>query len=303
MEAAGAGAIVMHSLFEEQISLESHNLDQFLSQGADSHAEFSSYFPDMSGYNMGPDGYLEHLKRVKAAVKIPIIASLNGTSTGGWIEYAQKIVEAGADALELNIYYLPTDPELRSSDVEQKYIDLVKAVKGAVKIPVAVKLGPYFSAMANFARRLDQAGADGLVLFNRFYQPDFDIQNMEVQPRVFLSHPNELLLRLHWTALLFGRIRADLAVTGGVHSAEDVVKAMMAGAKVTMVASILLRNGIQHLDTMFVDLRRWLEDHEYSSIKQMQGAMSHSKSAHPLAFERSNYMKVLSSYTLRGPRV
>jgi dihydroorotate dehydrogenase (fumarate) len=211
--------------------------------------------------------------------------------------------EAGADALELNIYYLATDSEMSSAEVEQKYIDLVKAVKASVGIPVAVKLGPYFSALANMAKRLDQAGADALVLFNRFYQPDFDLENLEVTARVFLSQSNDLLLRLHWTALLYGRLRADLAITGGVHTAEDVLKAMMAGAKVAMVTSALLRNGIQHLDTLFIDLRRWMEDHEYVSIKQMQGSMSHTKSAHPWAFERSNYMKVLSSYTVRGPRV
>ena len=303
MEEAGAGAIVLHSLFEEQIDLESQNLDFALSQGNDHSAESLNFFPDMESYNLGPDGYLEHLRQVKQAVKIPVIASLNGVTRGSWLEQARKIAEAGADALELNIYYLPIDPNLTSEEVELKHVELVAAVKEAVKIPVAVKLGPYFSAMAHMAKRLDHAGADALVLFNRFYQPDFDIENLEVRPQVFLSHPNELLLRLHWVGVLYGKIRADLAITGGVHSAEDVVKSMMAGAKVTLIASALLRNGIQHLGTLFVELRRWLEDHEYNSIKQMQGSMSHAKCAHPWAFERANYMKVLSSYLVRAPRV
>jgi dihydroorotate dehydrogenase (fumarate) len=303
MEDCGAAAIVLHSLFEEQINLESNALDTFLSQGAESYAEARGYFPDMSAYNLGPDGYLEHVRRAKHAVDIPIIGSLNGVSSGGWIEYAKGIEQAGADALELNIHFLPTDLDLTGEAVEQLYCDLVRDVKAVVRIPVAVKLGPFFSSLPNMARKLEATGADGLVLFNRFYQPDFDLETLEVQPRVHLSHPYELLLRLHWVALLHQRVLMDLAVTGGVHSAEDVLKSMMAGAKVTMMTSALLRNGIQHLETVFNDLRRWMEEHEYISIRQMQGSMSYDAVDHRAAFERANYMRVLSSYVLRGPRV
>lgn len=299
MEDAGASAVVLHSLFEEQIDRESHHLDRYLSHGTESFAESLTYFPDMSDYNLGPDGYLEHLRRAKDAVAIPIIASLNGVSTGGWIRYAKSMQEAGADALELNVYYIPTDPDLTGAQVEQMYVDLVRDVGASVSTPVAVKLGHSFSAMANLARRLDQSGANALVLFNRFYQPDFDLENLEVMPRLTLSSSYELLLRLHWVAILYGRIRGDLAVTGGVHTAEDVLKAMMAGARVAMMTSALLRHGIPHLTTLRTDLLAWMESHEYESIRQMQGSMSHRSVAEPAAFERANYLKVLSSYVLR----
>lgn len=299
MEDAGAAAVVMHSLFEEQINLESQELDRHLSYGTESFAESLTYFPDLTDYNLGPDEYLEHIRRVKGAVAIPIIGSLNGVSTGGWIRYARMIQEAGADALELNVYYIPTDPALSGTQVEQMYLDLVRDVKASLRIPVAVKLGHSFTAMANMARRLDQAGADALVLFNRFYQPDFDLDNLEAVPTLTLSNSYELLLRLHWVAILYGHIHADLAVTGGVHTATDVLKAMMAGARVAMMTSALLKHGIEHLTTVRADLVPWMEAHEYASIRQMQGSMSYRSVAEPAAFERANYMKVLSSYALK----
>jgi dihydroorotate dehydrogenase (fumarate) len=300
MEDAGAGAVVLHSLFEEQITLESQQLDQHLSHGTESFAESLTYFPDMRDYNLGPDAYLEHVRRAKAAVGIPVIGSLNGVSTGGWISYAKKIQQAGADALELNVYYIPTDPALTSPEVEQMYVDLVRDVTRSVGIPVAVKLGHFWSAFANVAARLDGSGARGLVLFNRFYQPDFDLDNLEVVPSLTLSSSYELLLRLHWTAILYGHVRADLAVTGGVHTAEDVLKAMMAGARVAMMTSALLQRGIEHLGAVRDGLLGWMEAREYESIRQMQGSMSYRSVREPAAFERANYMKVLSSYALRA---
>jgi dihydroorotate dehydrogenase (fumarate) len=299
LEDAGAAAVVLHSLFEEQITLESHHLDHQLSHGSESYAESLTYFPDMRRYALGPEGYLEHVRRAKAAVDIPIIGSLNGVSTGGWISYARSIEQAGADALELNVYYIPTDPDLTGADVEQIYVDLLRDVKRSVSIPVSIKLSHFFSAIANLAARLDGAGADGLVLFNRFYQPDFDLERLEVVPQLTLSNRYELLLRLHWTAILFGHVNADLAVTGGVHEAEDVIKAMMAGARVAMMTSALLRYGIAHLTAVRHGLLAWLEAHEYESIQQMQGSMSYRSVREPAAFERANYMKVLSSFALR----
>jgi len=301
MEDSGASAVVLHSLFEEQINLESNDLDRYLSRGTESFAESLTYFPDMTAYNLGPDGYLEHLRRAKAAVGIPVIGSLNGVSTGGWIRYARLIEMAGADALELNVYFIPTDPAMTGAQVEQMYVDLVRDVKASVGIPVAVKLGHFFSAFANLARRLDGAGADALVLFNRFYQPGFDLENLEVVPNLTLSSPYEVLLRLHWVAILYGHVRADLAVTGGVHAGEDVLKAMMAGARVAMMTSALLKHGIGHLTQVRAELLAWMEEHEYESIRQMQGSMSQQKVAQPAAFERANYMRVLRSYALRAP--
>ena len=300
LEDAGAAAVVMHSLFEEQINVESQELDRYLSYGTESFAESLTYFPDLTDYNLGRDEYLEQVRRVKAAVGIPIIGSLNGVSTGGWIRYAKLIQEAGADALELNVYYIPTDPELTSAQVERMYLDLIRDVKATLTIPVAVKLGHSFTAMANLARRLDQAGANALVLFNRFYQPDFDLERLEAVPTLTLSRSHELLLRIHWVAILYGHIRADLAVTGGVHTAHDVLKAMMAGARVAMMTSALLENGIGHLRTVRAGLLGWMEEHEYASIRQMQGSMSYRSVANPAAFERANYMKVLSSYALKS---
>ncbi len=300
MEAAGISAVVLHSLFEEQIALESDSLDRYLSAGVGSSAEALTYFPDLGEYNLGPEEYVEHIRKVKQAVDIPVIGSLNGVSTGGWIRYAKLIEEAGADALELNIYYLPTDPAADAAKIEQMYADLVSHVKASVKIPVAVKLGPYFSSIPNMAVKLDQAGADALVLFNRFYQPDLDVEALEVRPTLALSTSSELLPRLHWVALLYGHVKADLAVTGGVHTAEDVLKAMMAGGQVAMMTSALLRHGIDHARKVEEDLAEWMEQHDYESIQQMRGSMSARNVADPAAFERANYMKVLSTYDLRS---
>ena len=302
MEDAGAAAIVMHSLFEEQITLESHWLDRNLSAGTESFGESLTYFPDLTSYNLGPEGYLEHLRKAKQAVAVPIIGSLNGSSMGGWTDYAKKIEQAGADALELNIFYIATDGDLPGEKVEQKYYELAAHVKASVKIPVAVKLGLYFSSVPNLAKRLDAVGVDALVLFNRFYQPDFDLENLEITPRLILSSPYELLVRLHWVAILYGRIKADMAITGGVHSAMDVLKAMMAGARVSMMTSALLKNGIPHLTTVREELLAWMEEHEYESIRQMQGSMSQRAVSDPSAFVRANYVKVLSSYAIHGTR-
>lgn len=301
MEDAGAAAVVLHSLFEEQITLESNDLDRNLAYGSESFGEALTYFPDMSDYNLGPEGYLDHIRRAKAAVDIPIIGSLNGVSTGGWIRYAQKIQQAGADALELNVYFIPTDALVTGADVEQMYVNLVRDVKASLRIPIAVKIGHAFSAFANMARRLDEAGAGALVLFNRFYQPDFDLDQLEVSPTLTLSSPYELLLRIHWVAILYGHVQADLAITGGIHSAQEVLKAMMAGARVAMTTSALLKHGIEHLTIVQRDLVAWMQEHEYTSIRQMQGSMSYRSVADPAAFERANYMKVLRSYALRTP--
>lgn len=301
MEDAGIAAVVLHSLFEEQIEIESRQLERALDQHALSHPEGLSLFPDMTFYNLGPDGYLEHIRRAKQAVRIPIIASLNGSSPGGWLDYAKRIEQAGADALELNIYYLPTDPMQTGAQVEDRYCEVVTQVKSAVRIPTAVKLAPYFSSMANVAKRLDEAGADALVLFNRFYQADFDLEKLAVEPNLVLSDSRELPLRLHWVAVLYGRIRADLAITGGVHTGVDVLKSMMAGAQVAMMTSALLRHGIHYAETVRRELLAWMEKYEYESIRQMQGSMSRKSAGQPEAFERANYMKLLSSYTAGMP--
>jgi dihydroorotate dehydrogenase (fumarate) len=300
LEDSGASAIVLHSLFEEQITRESGVLDRFLTEGTESFGEALSYFPEMVSYNLGPDPYLNHLRKAKESCDVPIVASLNGVSTGGWIRYAQLMEQAGADALELNVYYLPTDLELTGEKVEEMYSDLVSHVKASVRIPVAVKVGPFFTAFANMAKRLDEAGADGLVIFNRFYQPDFDLDALEVVPNLVLSDSSELRLRLHWAALLYNRIRPDIAITGGVHSATDVVKSVMAGARVAMLTSALLRHGPEYLGKIEEDLSDWMEEHEYESIQQMRGSMSSQAVTEPAAFERANYMKVLSSYTLKS---
>ena len=299
LEDAGASAVVLHSLFEEQIEVDSDELDRFIREGSENSAESITHFPEMTRRVMGPDAYLGHIVKCKQAVAIPVIASLNGTTTGGWLGYAKQMEQAGADALELNIYYIPVDANVSGEQVEQQYVELVKAVKAEVKIPVAVKLGPYFSSMGNVAKKLDAAGAAGLVLFNRFYQPDFDLEALEVVPNLILSNSYELLLRLHWIAVLYGSVKADLALTGGVHTATDVVKAMMAGAKVAMMTSALLKRGIGYLDTLSTELLVWMGEHEYDSIKQMQGSMSRNAVPQPGAFERANYMKVLSSYAMR----
>lgn len=296
LEDAGAGAVVMYSLFEEQITLESHQLDHYLSHGTESFAESLSYFPDMETYHVGPQEYLDLLSSAKESVGIPIIGSLNGVSTGGWIEYAREIEAAGADGLELNVYYIPTNPNMPGAEVEQIYLDVLHDVKSSVSIPIAMKLSPYFSATANMALRLSEGGTDALVLFNRFYQPDFDLDNLEIVPHLVLSSSFEMRLPLRWVAILFGRVTSDLAITSGVHDYEDVLKAMMAGARVAMMASELLENGVQRIGEILDDMVRWMEEHEYESVAQMQGSMSQQNVAEPAAFERANYMKVLGSY-------
>lgn len=303
MEDHGAGAVVLHSLFEEQLQMESNDLDYFLSHGAESYPEAISFFPEYDSYKLGPDDYLSHVAACKEAVDIPVIASLNGVSSGGWIRFAKEIEEAGADALELNVYYIAADPELSGSDIEEMYIRLVKDVKENVQFPVSVKIGPFFSSMANMARKLDDAGADALVLFNRFYQPDFDLEELEVKPGLVLSSSNDLRLRLRWIAILYKHIRADMAVTGGVHTAEDVLKAMMAGANVAQMTSALLKYDIGHLSTVLEVLEDWMKQHEYESIKQMQGSLSQQACEQPAAFERANYIKALNSYVGRTPGI
>lgn len=299
MEDAGVSAVVMYSLFEEQIEYDSRALDHYLSRGTDSYAEAVTYFPDMPSYNIGPESYLELIQKIKAEVEIPVIASLNGITTGGWVKYARRIQEAGADALELNIYDLPTDPNKSSMEVEDGYVDLVKAVRSQVKIPLAVKLSPYFTSLPHLAARLSAAGADGLVLFNRFYQPDLDIETLEVVPNLVLSTSNDLRLPLRWVAILHGRIKADLALSSGVHQAADILKALMAGAKVAMTTSELLANGVGRVSEMLSDLENWMEEFEYDSVKKMIGSMSQQSVADPSAFERANYMKALTSFDNR----
>jgi dihydroorotate dehydrogenase (fumarate) len=296
LEDAGAAAVVMYSLFEEQIGFDSYYIDHHLTQGTDSYAESISYFPDMQSYNVGPDEYLNLIRRAKEAARIPIIGSLNGASVGGWTDYAALIEEAGADALELNVYYLPTNTAIKGSDVEALYLDILSSVREVVTIPVAVKLSPFPSSTANMASCLSAQGADGLVLFNRFYQPDFDLENLEVATRLVLSNSNELRLPLRWVAILYGRVKADLAITSGVHTSEDVIKGLMAGARVTMMASELLQNGIRRIGQVLNELVTWLNEHEYESVTQMIGAMSQKHCSEPAAFERANYMKMLQSY-------
>jgi len=296
LEEAGASAIVVYSLFEEQIIHESLELDHYLTRGTNSFAEAQTYLPDIGTYNMGPDRYLDHLSALKKAVSIPVIGSLNGVSRGGWVSYARFMQDAGADAVELNMYYLSADPDLSGQELEDNYVDLIAGVKARIDIPLAVKLSPFITALPNFARRLVTAGADGLVLFNRFYQPDFDLEELEVVRTLELSDSRDLLLPLRWISILYGKVGADLALTSGIHTAQDVLKAMMAGAKVAMTASMVLHDGYKSLTAVLDDLRAWMVEHEYESIKQMQGSMSQQSVAEPAAFERSNYIQILSEF-------
>jgi dihydroorotate dehydrogenase (fumarate) len=293
LEDAGASAVILYSLFEEQLRQESLELDFYLSEGSESHPESIQFFPQPSEFHLGPDEYLDHIRKAKAAVQIPVIASLNGSSVGGWIQYATQMQEAGADAIECNIYWIVTDPNMSSADVEQHYLDILQAVKSAVTIPVAVKVSPFFSNMANMAKRLDAAGANGLVLFNRFYQPDIDLETLELNPRVLLSTPQAMRLPLTWIGILYGRVQASLAATSGIHGAEDVIKLLMVGANVTMLCSTLLRNGINHLRSIEQGVRQWMEAHEYESVQQMQGSMSQKNCSDPSAFERAQYMRAI----------
>ena len=292
----GAAAIVLHSVFEEQIRHDEAELDHFTTQGTESFAESLTYFPQAQEYRHGPDEYLELIRKAKQAVDVPVIASLNGVTAGGWTDYAKKMEQAGADGIELNVYYVATDPKQTGVQVETLYVDILKAVKGAVKIPVALKLGPFFSSLAATAKRLDEAGADALVLFNRFYQPDINLDSLEVVPDLVLSTPFEMRLPLRWIAILHGHVQASLAATTGVATGRDVVKLLMAGADVTQMCSVLLRKGARELATILHDLETWMEENEYTSVEQMKGSMSQRTCPDPAAFERANYMKTLNSY-------
>jgi dihydroorotate dehydrogenase (fumarate) len=293
LEEAGASAVVLYSLFEEQLRQEEADLNYHLAAGTESFAESLTYFPQASEFHTGPDGYLNHIRKAKSSVKIPIIASLNGSTLGGWTKFAAEVQRAGADAIECNIYHIPTDPKVTAAEVEESYLEILRAVKSAVTIPVAVKLSPFFSNFANMAHRFDEAGADGLVLFNRFYQPDIDLEELEIRPNVLLSSQQALRLPLTWIGILYGHLKASLAGTSGVHSAEDVVKLLMVGANVTMLCSSLMRHGINHLRHVDRELREWMEEHEYESVQQMQGSMSQIRCPDPGAFERAQYMRAV----------
>jgi len=296
MEDAGAAAVVMHSLFEEQLSLERRELFENMTQGTNSFAEALTYFPEPTDFQVGPETYLKNITEAKAAVQIPIIASLNGSTAGGWVEYAKKIEQAGADAIELNIYWIPTDPSLTSIRIEDTYVDILRSVKEQVSIPVAVKLSPFFTNFANMARRLEAVGADGLTLFNRFYQPDMDLESLEVTPNILLSTPMAMRVPLRWIAILRGQLGLSIAATSGIHRATDAIKCLMAGADVTMLCSALLRHGVKHLTTVEHEISVWMEEHEYESVSQLRGSMSQKNCPDPAAFERAQYMRAVSSY-------
>lgn len=296
LEDAGAGAIVLYSLFEEQIQHEAREIFYYTELGTESFAESLSYFPEQQEFNLAPEDYLEHIRKAKEATEIPIIASLNGISTGGWIDFAAKMDQAGADALELNVYLLPTKHEVAGPEIEQVYLDILKAVKQAAHIPVSVKLSPFFSSIPNIAKQLDQGGADALVLFNRFYQPDIDLDSLDVEPVVQLSQPGTMLLPLRWIAILYGHLDCSMAATTGIHTAQDAIKVLLAGADVAQMCAALLKNGPKHLEQVLTQMEAWLTEKEYESIQQMKGSMSHRKVAEPAAFERANYMKALTSY-------
>ena len=296
LEDAGVSALVMYSLFEEQIIQESLELDYYLERGTHAFAEAMTYFPEAPRYKLGAEAYIDKMKELKKALSIPVIASLNGTSDGGWIDLAERIASAGADALELNLYYLPTDPQTTGTELEDRYVALIKKAAGKLTIPVAIKLSPFFTSLPNLVYRLGEAGAKGVVLFNRFYQPDLDIEALEVVPNLTLSSPEEMRLPLRWIAILYGRVAADMAFSSGAYTGEDVVKATMAGAAVTMMTSALLKNGTGHAGQVLTELTSWMEAHDYESIQQMRGSTSQKAVAEPAAFERANYIKVLSSF-------
>ena len=300
LEDKGASGVVLYSLFEEEIEHESMELFAHTTRGTEIFPEALSYYPEHEDYLTGPETYVEHIRKAKEAVDIPIIGSLNGTTKGGWLKYAKEMEEAGADALELNIYFMATDPDVSASSIDDKYVDIVQEVKHHIDIPVSVKLAPFFSSMAEIAKRLDMGGVDGLVLFNRFYQPDINLEKLEVEPNVLLSTPMDLRLPLRWIGILHGKIKADLAASSGIHTAEDAIKMLMAGASVTMMTSALLKNGISWVEKVLVDMENWLEEHEYESVQQMQGSMSHRSVKNPADFERANYIKSLQSYEMPG---
>lgn len=298
-EDAGAAAFVLHSLFEEQIEAETLDLDRYLDRGSESYAESLSYFPDMRSYNTGPEGYLEQLRRVKQAVGVPVVGSLNGTSPGGWVSFARLIEQAGADGLELNVYDIPTDATVDAGQVERSLLELVRAVRAEIRVPMAVKIGPFFTSPANLLLKLHEAGAQAAVLFNRFYQPDLDIDDLEVVPHLKLSHSEELLTRLHWCGIVYGRVPIELAVTGGAHTARDAIKCVMAGANAVMMTSALIRQGVGHLAHVLTDLRHWMDEKGYTSVGQMRGSLSLRKVPDPSAFERGNYLRLLRQHA--GP--
>lgn len=293
LEEAGAAAVVLPSLFEEQIEFEEVELSNVQDRGTESFAEALSYFPEPQQYRTGCDRYLELIGQAKQSVSIPVIASLNGVSRGGWIRYAQLIQEAGADALELNVYLIAADLAVSGQQIESQYLELVSAVRESISIPLSVKIGPYFSSPAHMASQLSEAGADGLVLFNRFFQPDIDLDDVSVAPKLVLSSRHELLLALRWIAILKGRVKASLALTGGVHGAKGLLKGLLVGADVAMVASVLYRKGPDEIGKILADLRGWMEKRGYDSIEQLKGSMSQQNCDDPAAFERGNYMKAL----------
>jgi dihydroorotate dehydrogenase (fumarate) len=295
LEEAGVAGVVMYSLFEEQIEHESKALNYYLDRGTESFAEALTYFPEMDDYNVGPDSYLDLIRQAKESVDMPIIGSLNGHTRGGWIQYAKMIEDAGADAIELNIYFIPTDFRKTSAQLEQEYIELIKAIRAEIGIPLTVKLGPYFTSLPQFCYQLVGIGVDGFVFFNRFYQPDLDIENMEVVPNLELSKSSDLRLPLRWIAMLYGRVTADFSLTSGVHRGEDVIKSLMAGAKTVQVASELLEYGVKRAGTLVSSMETWMQMHNYESVTEMIGSMSQMNVAEPGAFERANYMKALSS--------
>jgi dihydroorotate dehydrogenase (fumarate) len=295
LEDAGASAVVLHSLFEEQLRRDKEELIERTTQGTESFAEALTYFPASESALLGPEEYLEHIVKSKKALSIPVIASLNGSSTGGWIDHAQKIQEAGADALELNIYVIPTDPDASGVQVEESAIEVVRTVRKAVNIPLAVKCSPFYSNMANMAKRFVEAGADGLVLFNRFYQPDVDLENLDIRPKVLWSTPQAARLPLTWIGILHSRIKTDFAATSGIHTGRDALKMLMVGASVTMIASSLYRHGIKHLSLIEKEIREWMEKNEYESVKQLRGSLSQTNCPDPSAFERAHYMRALQT--------
>ncbi|HAM43427.1 MAG TPA: dihydroorotate dehydrogenase-like protein [Propionibacteriaceae bacterium] len=299
LEDAGAAAITMHSLFEEQITREQQGMVYHMELLDHGNAEALSYFPQAGEFRLGPYQYLEQVRLVKQTVALPVIGSLNGTTSEGWLEYAKLIEQAGADALELNVYHVAADPAESGDAVEQRVIDIVREVKSTVTVPVAVKLSPFYSSVAHLAARLDAAGVDGLVLFNRFYQPDIDLQELAITSQLSLSRSQDLLLRLRWIAVLYGRLKATMAVTGGVHTAADALKSVMAGASAVQTVSSLLLNGPEHIKVIVDGMRAWLEEHEYESLAQARGSMSLERSPNPAAFERANYMKVLAAYQMK----
>jgi dihydroorotate dehydrogenase (fumarate) len=296
LEENGAAAVVLPSLFEEQIEHDAVEMAKVHEFGTESFAEALTYFPEPEDYRSGPEEYLDFIAEAKKAVSMPIIASLNGTSKGGWVRYAKMMQDAGADALELNIYFIAANLKMTSAEVESQYLDLVAAVKQSVAVPLAVKIGPYFSSVGNMAKRLAEAGADGLVLFNRFLQPDIDLETLETSPKLVLSTPYELLLPLRWIAILHSHVKASLAVTSGIHDAEGMLKALLAGADVGMIASVLYQEGFEQIGKILAGMKAWMEEKEYDSVEQLKGSMSQENCPDPAAFERGNYMKALTSY-------